>query len=76
MARGVKTPIAEKIAKINEQITAAETSLKTLREQKKALEKELKSQQIAELSDIVESSGLSVDELKKIVAEKQKKASK
>ena len=76
MARGKKAPIEERLAKINDQIVTAEASLKSLKEQKRALEKEVKAQQIAELSDVIESSGLTVEELKKLVTDKQKKAAK
>lgn len=68
MARGKKTPISEQIAKIDEQIADLDTKLKALKEQKKDLLKKMKEQQLNEITEIIESSGMSLEEVKKALS--------
>lgn len=68
MARGKRTPISEQIAKLDEQIADLEGKLKSLKEQKKTLTQKLKAEQLSELADIVETSGMSFEEVKKALS--------
>ena len=68
MARGKRTPISDQIAKLDEQIADLEGKLKSLKEQKKTLTQKLKAEQLSELADIVETSGMSFEEVKKALS--------
>ncbi len=70
MPRGRKklTP-EERLEQITEQIEDYTDLLKELKDEKKQIEQEIQNQQIAELYDIVQSSGKSMEEVKAILYE-------
>ena len=70
MARGKKASVEEQLTKVNAQITKVSEELKSLKEQKKDLEKKLKNQQLAEISEIIESNGMSMEEVRKALTKK------
>jgi hypothetical protein len=68
MARGRKNyTLEEKLEKITNDITAYKASIKELEEQKKQIEKEIKAQKIEQISELIEASGKSIDEVKELL---------
>lgn len=72
MARGRRSSVEEQLMKVNSDIEETEAKLKALKESKKNLEKEMKSRQIEELAGIIETSGMSIEDVKNILASKKK----
>ena len=68
MARGRKNyTLEEKLEKITNDIAAYKASIKELEEQKKQIEKEIKAQKIEQISELIEASGKSLDEVKELL---------
>lgn len=79
MARVAKTKKAtpeEQLVKLNEQIEKTSATLKELKKQKIQLEKNIKNGQILELTEIIAESGLSIEDVRQMLSEKQKKVTK
>lgn len=73
MARGRKKALTpdEQLAKIVSEIQETENKLKELKDQKKALEEQVKLSRVAELDEFISSRGLSIEEVKEILESKQ-----
>lgn len=69
MAGRVKKNITleEKLKLTNNKILETEKLLTDLKEQKKQLEKEIHDKQIEELDKLVSESGLSIEDIKKLI---------
>lgn len=69
MPRGRKSyTTAEKLEKVLSDIAKKEEELKALKEEKKELEASLEKAKLAELSKMIDESGLSIDEIKELLA--------
>ena len=75
IAKSKATP-EEQLANVVAQIEKTETELKALKKQKIQLEKDVKASQVEELSGIIAESGMSIEDVKKLLTDKQKKSSK
>ena len=75
IAKSKATP-EEQLAKVVAQIEKTEAELKALKKQKIQLEKDVKASQVEELSGIIAESGMSIEDIKKLLTDKQKKSSK
>lgn len=65
MPRGRKSyTLEEQLEMTINSITETESALKELKQKKKALEAEIRQKNIAELYDMIEQSGKSIDEVK------------
>lgn len=76
MARGKKISRTEllmrKIEEVNKKIIDKETTIAALKEQKAQLESELKEAKLEQLSTLLDSKGMSVDEVKAMVENQTK----
>lgn len=72
MARGRKPALTleEQLVKITEEIENMESSLKELKKTKKDLEEQIKVNRLSEIDELIEESGLSYDEVKKMLNRK------
>ena len=75
IAKSKATP-EEQLANVVAQIEKTEAELKALKKQKIQLEKDVKASQVEELSGIIAESGMSIEDVKKLLTDKQKKSSK
>ena len=65
MARGKKSlTLEEQLEKITAEIEDTETSLKEMKRTKKELEEQVKMSRLAELDELISSSGKSFEEVK------------
>jgi len=69
MARGQRRSIEEKIADKEEVIKALQTRLKSEKEELEAMYQEKREKDLAKLSDVLRSSGLSPDDAADILKE-------
>lgn len=60
----------EQLAKTISDIEETEARLKELKKTKKELEEQVKANRIAELDELISSSGMSIDEVKELIAKK------
>lgn len=69
MARGRKKALNldEQLAKVVSEIAETEDHLKELKDTKKELEEQVKMSRVAALDELIASSGLSLDEVKKLL---------
>lgn len=68
MARGVKKlSLEEQLAKIDTEIVNMENSLKELKTTKKDLEEQIKMARLAELDELINSKGLSFEDVKNML---------
>lgn len=65
--RSSKLTTAEKIEKLEGEISAMEEELKALKSQKKELEEQKKKEDLNELYSIITESGKSIDEVKSMI---------
>lgn len=70
MARGRKAALSleEQLTKITEEIENMKVSLKELEKTKKDLEDQIKMNRLSEIDELIEESGLSYDEVKKLLS--------
>ncbi|GFI47657.1 hypothetical protein IMSAGC019_02983 [Lachnospiraceae bacterium] len=72
MARGKKSyTLEEQLERITSEIEEMEVSLKELKKEKKDLEEQVKMNRLAELDEMISSSGKSFDEVKEFLANVQ-----
>lgn len=73
MARGRKPALSldEQLAKITAEIENTEKSLKEMKEAKKDLEEKIRQSRLAELEELISEKGLSIDELKNMLENKE-----
>lgn len=69
MARGRKKSLSltEQLEQIELEISSSEEKLKDLKVKKKQLEAEIKEKERNELIDIIQTSGKSIEEIKKLI---------
>ena len=73
MPRGRKSlTLDEQLAKITEEIDNMEESLKKLKTTKKDLEEQIKLNRLSELDDLISQSGMSIEDIKNILNEREK----
>ena len=71
MARGKKNlSLEEQLANITVEIESMETSLSKLKETKTELEKQIKQNRLAEIDELITASGMSIEEVKELLANK------
>lgn len=69
MARGKKSlTLEEQLEKITAEIEDTETSLKEMKRTKKELEEQVKMSRLAELDELISSSGKSFEEVKDLLS--------
>lgn len=69
MARGKKSlTLEEQLEKITAEIEDTETSLKEMKKTKKELEEQVKMSRLAELDELISSSGKSFEEVKDLLS--------
>lgn len=68
MARGVKKlSLDEQLAKITTEIENMENSLREMKQAKKDLEEQIKMARLVELDELINSKGLSFEEVKEML---------
>lgn len=67
MARGQRKSVDEKIESTLNQIAATEKKLKTLKQELAELETEKRSVEMSELYDLLNQSGLTVDDIREYI---------
>lgn len=68
MARGKKNlTLDQQLEKITKEISDMENSLKAMKQTKKELEEQIHMHNIAELNELIKSSGKSIDEVKEFL---------
>lgn len=68
MARGKKNlSLDEQLAKIDTEIANMENSLKEMKQTKKDLEEQIKMARLAELDELINSKGLSFEDVKNML---------
>ena len=73
MPRGRKSlTLDEQLAKITEEIDNMEESLKKLKATKKDLEEQIKLNRLSELDDLIRQNGMSIEDIKNILNEREK----
>lgn len=71
MARGKKGyTLEEQLERITSEIESCETKLKELQKQKKELEEQIKMNRLAELDELISTSGKSFEEVKALLSSK------
>jgi septal ring factor EnvC (AmiA/AmiB activator) len=74
MARGRKPrtelTLEQQLEEVVQKISDTEGTLKSLKDQKKQLEKEIKDKALTEIDEMIKASGKSMDEVKKLLAKK------
>lgn len=71
MARGKKNlSLEEQLANITVEIESMEASLSKLKETKTELEKQIKQNRLAEIDELITASGMSIEEVKELLANK------
>ena len=72
MARGVrKLSLDEQLNRITDEIEKMEESLKEMRKVKKELEEQIRQNKLIELDEIISQKGLSFDEVKELLNNKE-----
>ena len=72
MARGVrKLSLDEQLNRITDEIENMEESLKEMRKVKKELEEQIRQNKLIELDEIISQKGLSFDEVKELLNNKE-----
>ena len=72
MARGRKTlSLDEQLEKITTEIENMESSLKEMKQTKKELEEQIRQAQFSELNDLTNERGLTFEEVKKMLSNKE-----
>ena len=72
MARGRKTlSLDEQLEKITTEIENMENSLKEMKQTKKELEEQIRQAQLSELNDLINERGLTFEEVKKMLSNKE-----
>lgn len=72
MARGrKKLSLDEQLEQIIIEIQNTENSLNEMKQKKKELEEKIKQQQLNELNDLIAAKGLTFDEVKKMLENKE-----
>lgn len=70
MPRGKKKSYAEKIESVTNEMLACETRYKTLKEELKNLQDEQKNEELQHLHQIIQTSGLSIDDVLSMISQK------
>ena len=72
MARGRKSlSLDEQLEKITTEIENMENSLKEMKQTKKELEEQIRQAQLSELNDLINERGLTFEEVKKMLSNKE-----
>ena len=71
MARGKKLSLDEQLEQIIIEIQNTENSLNEMKQKKKELEEKIKQQQLNELNDLIAAKGLTFDEVKRMLENKE-----
>ena len=72
MARGRKSlSLDEQLEKITTEIENMESSLKEMKQTKKELEEQIRQAQLSELNDLINERGLTFEEVKKMLSNKE-----